>query len=99
MPYHVRYGPGVRGRIARWGLPDPVLVEVHLRLGDDHLGANPSSLLEATANPREPMVYRFSMVDPDNRFSEHLFRFHVRYGQDEETLWVVRGRHLRHDVI
>ncbi|MBI1913526.1 MAG: hypothetical protein HYS12_02040 [Planctomycetes bacterium] len=45
------------------------------------------------------MVYRFSLVDPDNRFCEHLFQFAVRYGQDEETLWVVRGRHVRHDVI
>ena len=45
------------------------------------------------------MVHRFGIVDPDNRFCEHLFEFAVRYDQDEETLCVVRGRHIRFDII
>jgi len=99
MAYRVRLRPGVLGRVARWGLPDSVFVEVHLRLGSEHLGAKPSLLLETTDDPREGMVYRFGIVDPDNRFCEHLFEFAVRYDQDEETLWVVRGRHIRFDII
>ena len=45
-------------------------------------------------------LIRFLMRERHASPFEHaVFRFHVRYGQDEETLWVVRGRHLRHDVI
>src|SRR5258708_3082127 len=45
------------------------------------------------------MVYRFRMVDPDNPFSEHFFPFHGRYGQDEETPWIVRGRGIISDIV
>jgi len=41
------------------------------------------------------MAYYFSMMDPENRLCEHFFTFHILYGQDEETLFVPRGAHVR----
>ena len=38
MSYRVEVRPSVQRKILSWGLPDPVLVEVHLRLRDERLG-------------------------------------------------------------
>jgi hypothetical protein len=73
-----------------WRLPDPVLVEVHLRLRHE-LAESPNSVLVRMKVPFDGMGYGFSMIDPENRLCQHLFLFQVFYGQDEESLHVVRA--------
>jgi hypothetical protein len=35
------------------------------------------------------------MIEPRNRLCEHHFIFHIFYGQDEETLFLVRGGYVK----
>ena len=94
MSYKVRIRSSIRKRIVAWNLPDPVFVEVLLRL-EQELVHNPPSQLARTGQPFDGMTYAFSLVDPNNRFCEYAFVFHIVYGQDEETLLVVNcGYHL-----
>jgi hypothetical protein len=88
MAYKVQIRNTIQRRIVAWNLPDPVFVEVLLRLKED-LAENPFERLVRLRSPFEGMVYHFSMVDPTNRLREFTFLFHVEYGQDEETLRVV----------
>jgi hypothetical protein len=91
MPYLVRILPRAERHIASWKLPDEVLVEIYLRL-QGKLPMSPSKLLR---RKDDGMIYKFSMVDPTNRFCEHFFEFPVLYGQDEETLLVNRGAYVK----
>ena len=93
MPYQVVILPRAARQIASWHLSDFVLVEVHLRLRED-LAQNPSQKLQRQEMPFDGMVYRFRMIDPENRFHEHFFAFHVIYGGDEQTLYIARGGHI-----
>jgi hypothetical protein len=90
MSFKIVYSDRVRRRIASWRLPDPILVEVYLRLGED-LVDNPAQKLKRTYGTMDGMSYWFRIVDPANRFQEYRFRFHIVYGQDEERLIVVTG--------
>src|SRR5438128_808342 len=94
MSYAVRIPGPVRKKIASWGLPDALLVEVYLRLTDE-LARNPSLHLVRAEEPFDGMVYRFSLIDPENRLCEHFCIFHVLYGQVEATLEVVNFVYLR----
>ncbi|HWG43484.1 MAG TPA: hypothetical protein VN688_11915 [Gemmataceae bacterium] len=94
MPYKVVILPHAKRQIRSWSLPDSVLVEVYIRLGE-HLPKEPRRALTRTRRPFEGMAYYFSMMDPENRLCEHFFTFHILYGQDEETLFVPRGAHVR----
>jgi hypothetical protein len=85
--------PNVNRAILRWGLSDNVFVEVRLRLNS--LANNPARQLVRTTEPIDGMSYTFGLIDPQNRLCEHFFRFHVLYGQDEETIYVVGGTHFR----
>jgi hypothetical protein len=93
MPYRARLLPGLARRIAHWALPDPVLVEVYLRLREV-LPTSPAQHLLRSRRPVDGMVYRFSLIDPGNRLREHFFNFQVFYGQDEETLLIARGAYV-----
>lgn len=90
MSYRVSLNSSIRRRILAWNLPDPVLVEVFLRL-EQELGRSPTRYLVRTPQPFDGMTYSFAMVDPTNRLREYAFVFHLLYGQDEETLRVVNG--------
>ncbi len=94
MSYKVRIARHVERRINTWGLPDELLVEVHLRLRD-RLPQDPTGLLHRTRKPFDGMEYRFALMDLTNRFCEHLCFFHVVYGQNEETLEIVNCGYLR----
>lgn len=94
MPYKVVILPHARRQINSWKLPDSVLVEVYLRLGE-YLPREPHQALKRTRQPFDGMVYYFRMIDPEDRLCEHFFTFHIWYGQDEETLLVRRGAHVR----
>ena len=94
MPYKVRVAKSVDRQIISWGLPDEVLVEVHLRLRD-HLPRDPLGLLRRTRQPFDGMTYHFSLIDPKNRFCVHDCLSQVIYSQDEETLEVVQGAYVR----
>jgi hypothetical protein len=94
MSLHVRIARTVQRRLAAWRLPDAILVDVHLRLTDELANDAPLRLVRART-PFDGMIYRFSLVDPGDRFSEYLFVFQVYYSQDEETLEVVRGSFVR----
>lgn len=76
MPLRVEISPRARREIASWRLPDYLLVEVYLRLSGE-LANNPKELLQRVQSPFEGMCYRFSLIDPRNRFCEHRFLFPV----------------------
>jgi hypothetical protein len=78
-----------RRQIAGWELPDPLFVDVYLRLRE--LETNPAERLVRTVAPFSGMSRIFSVVDPTDRLTEYTFFFEIRYGQDEVTLYVVRG--------
>jgi hypothetical protein len=92
MSWKVTIRPLAMEQIARWRLSDFLLVEINLRLREQ-LPENPSSLLVRSHVPFDGMVYPFDIVDPENRFCMHKFYFHIIYGQDEQTLLVVKAGH------
>ena len=94
MSFTVRLRRGVRRQIARWHLPDPILMDVYLRLQDDLTG-QPANLLQRSAAPFDGMTYTFAAGDRSNRAYLYLFTFHVKYGADEQTLWIIRGSYYR----
>ncbi len=71
-----------------------MLVEAFLRL-NDQLASDPARHLRRIREPFDGMEFAFSMVDPENRFCEHYFVFHILFGADEETLVVARVAYLR----
>ncbi len=95
MPYKVRIAGLVLRRIHSWGLPDAVLVEVHLRLRE-RLVQQPALQLVSGDGPDRGMFYTFAMIDPDNRLCVHQFAFQVFYETDEETLSVTSGVYQRY---
>jgi hypothetical protein len=92
MSFRVQLKPSANKKIISWQLPDPVLVDVHLRIQD--LGTNPHWLVRVAA-PFDGMVFPLMLIDPDNRFCEHAFFFHVRYAQDEECLLIVNAAYRK----
>ena len=74
-----------------------LLPEVYLRLTED-LSVNPAILLQRITHPFDGMAYVFPAIDRSNRVYGYVFTFHVRYGADEETLWVVSGGYERVQV-
>ncbi len=93
MPYRVVIFPRVQRQIAQWPMPDDLIVDCHMRL--EALRDQPARQLMRAAQPFDGMALEFSLIDPTNRFCEHRFAFHVAYGTDEETLFVVGGTHER----
>ncbi|MFO0970486.1 MAG: hypothetical protein U0793_33495 [Gemmataceae bacterium] len=89
MSFKVRVSDSLRRRMIAWSLPDPILVDVYLRLQE--LRDEPAQKLMRLREPFDGMHYIFSMIDPQDRLTEYRFLFLVRYGQDEESLIVVRG--------
>ena len=90
MSYKVVLTDPVRRDLAAWKLPDVVLVEVYLRLREG-LAQAPAEQLVRASDPFDGMVFPFSMIDPTNRMSVFYLFFHVVYGQDEQTIYVLRG--------
>ncbi len=90
MSYRIHIHPMVKRQIAGWQLPDPVLVEVYLRLRED-LAEQPSRLLFPSTEADGGMIFPVSVTDPDNRLCEHTFAFRVYYHTDETTLLVTSG--------
>ena len=88
MSYRVTIPNHIQRRIARWELPDFLIVEIHLRLRDE-LGCNPQHHLHSLAGSYQGMEYRFSLIDPMNRLCEHICTFWIVYSQDEESLIVM----------
>jgi hypothetical protein len=89
VSYRVVVTDVARRQIAGWGLPDPLFVNVYLRLRE--LESNPAARLVRTNAPFSGMSRVFSVIDPADRLTEYTFFFEIRYGQDEQTLYVVRG--------
>jgi len=94
MAFRSKIRRSVRQGIASWGLPDDTLVDVYLRLNETMPQTAPGCLVRVK-KPFDGMVYLFTLIDPQNRLCEHLFAFQVLYSQDEETLVVAKGFHLR----
>jgi hypothetical protein len=94
MSFTVRFRRTAGHQISSWRLPDGVLVDVYERLRDD-LSHEPASRLERTTHPFDGMTYTFPAVDTSNRRYGYVFTFLIKYGVDEETLWVVRGIYIR----
>ena len=97
MPYRVVIYPELR-RLMReeWGLPDELLVDVYLRL--EELKNNPARILRRLRRPVDGMALEFELPVPGNRFVLYDLVFLVRYGDDEQTLHVVRGGCSRTDT-
>ena len=68
---------------------------MELRLRVELLSHNPAELLVRTKHPIDGMTYFVEFIDPENRLCVHTFSFHVIYSQDEETIYIARGTHLR----
>jgi len=79
--------------LRRWNLPVEVQIDVRLRL--DELLHNPAERLQRITHPFDGLAYIFPAVDRSNRTYGYVFTFQVRYGTDEETLWVVSGGYER----
>jgi hypothetical protein len=90
MSYRIQIRPLVTRQIASWQLPDPILVEVYLRLNVD-LTEKPTRVLFSSDEAGGGMVFPFSVIDPDNRLCKHTFAFRVYYATDEITLRVTSG--------
>ncbi len=97
MPYHVRHRERIRELLREWRLPDEVLVDVYLALADDRLGVDPPRTLLRMREPFDGMVYSFTVQEPQRAVCYHTFLFHVLYGADETTLWVIDGSYIRTD--
>ncbi len=93
MSYRIVWNNSVGRAVRTWALPDAVFVEMRLRV--NLLGENPATRLVRVEQPVSGMLYPFRIFDPSNRLCEHLFAFHVLYSQDEETLFIARGTHVR----
>jgi hypothetical protein len=93
MSFRVRHRPHFAKQLRAWNLP--VVVQIDVRLAFDRLAENPSGLLQRVTEPFDGMTYTFPVLDTDNRVYGYVFTFHVRYGADEETLWVVKGGYER----
>jgi hypothetical protein len=94
MPYRTEILPHARKQIAMWQLSDFVWTEVYLRLSET-LPASPLSYLEKGGEFADGMVYRFSLVDPENRLRQHFFAFQVFYNELRDVLYVPRGLYVR----
>lgn len=97
MSFTVRFRKRAIRQIADWNLPGPVMVDVYLRLRAD-LSQQPWQRLERTTHPFDGMTYLFMVGDRSNRSYVYIFAFQVKYGADEESLWVVRGEYSREEV-
>jgi hypothetical protein len=98
MSYRVTVQPHVGRKIAGWGLSDGVLVEVWINLREV-LPTAPTMFLRRASEPFDGMNFEFWMVDPENRFRVHSFAFQAVYGQDEETILIVRGAYMRREGV
>ena len=96
MSYKIAWRRSVAKIVTTWGLTDQVWVEMHLRINS--LMQNPADRLVRTTKPFDGMVLAFQFVDPSNRLCEHYFAFQVKYSQDEESLYIVRGSYARYFV-
>ena len=90
MSFKVRIPSPMQRKIALWNLPDPILVEVYLRLHED-LSSQPQLRLVPRRRPFKGMNYSFGVSDQSNRLRHYIFSFQIVYGQDEETLTVIDG--------
>lgn len=96
MSYRVEVRRTLTERMKTWGLVgrhDYLLVDVYLRL--ERLRDNPALLLHRASSPFDGMLYEFSLIDPKDRLTEHIFVFLVVYSQDEQTLIVANGGYWR----
>lgn len=91
MAYRTIIEPLAARSIRSWDLPDFVFVEVRLRL-IEQLARRYRQLLRPSRHRKGGMLYRFGLVDPQNRMLRHDFVFRVYFGADEETLRVTSGR-------
>jgi hypothetical protein len=96
VPYRVVMQPRVHRQIARWPMPDVVLVDCHQQLSS--LRNNPAEQLVREKQPFDGMTMRFEVIDPINRLVVHRFGFLIVYGMDEETLFVDAASHERSTV-
>lgn len=97
MAFRIRISRRVVRQAKSWGLSGPTFVDLFERLRDG-LAERPAERMMPSTDPRGGMLYDFRLIDPDNRFCEHAFRFHVYYVSDEETLFVAWGRYRRHAI-
>jgi hypothetical protein len=97
-PYRTEILPHARRQIAAWHLSDSVLVEVYLRLCET-MPAAPTAHLDPGEDFGNGMVYRFRLVDPENRLREYRFAFQVFYNELREVLYVSRGAYRRTEGI
>ena len=77
-----------------WGLSEFVLMDVLLYL-NEVLPTSPTTYLRRARTPFDGMLFEFYLIDPENRLCEHAFVFHVLYGQDEASLLIRHGGHIR----
>lgn len=90
MSFAVVLSERVMRDIRAWKLPDEILVDVFIRLREQ-LSREPHFLLSRTHELFDGLTFPMEVIDPHNRLGVYRMFFHVVYGQDEETLHVLRA--------
>jgi hypothetical protein len=87
MSYSVRVAERVRRKIASWRLPESASRALPRRL--DELKDRPSRNLIRVGNSLHALQSDLVIHDPGPPARDHLIVLSVRYGVDEETLYIV----------
>lgn len=91
--YVLRFHPFVAHQMARWGLSDYLMVELHLALRDD-LAVDPVRRLHRDPDGPDGL-YAAERIDPDSPRFRHIFLFRVFHDEDERHLHVVQASYWR----
>ena len=87
MSYRIRVAEKVRRKVASWCLPESALEALPRRL--DELKDRPSRILIRVDGSPHALQTDVVIHDPGPPARDHLIALSVRYGADEETLYIV----------
>jgi hypothetical protein len=87
MSYRIRVAEKVRRKVANWGLPERAREALPRRL--DELMDRPSRILIRVDGSPHALQTDVVIHDPGPPARDHLIALSVRYGVDEETLYIV----------
>ena len=87
MSYSIRVAERVRRKIASWRLPESALEALPRRL--EELQERPNRILIRVEDSPHALQTDVVIHDPGPPARDYLIALSVRYGADEETLYIV----------
>jgi hypothetical protein len=87
MSYSVKLTEHVLNKLYGWRLPKQEIHEI--RRGLDALSSDPKRLLMRVGPPHDALQYDLIVTSSGTPRRDSLYTFTVRYGSDEQTLFVV----------